>query len=55
MKYRKKPVVIEAIQLKVDNFDAVCDFMGETPIPKHNPDFGVDEHVTLMSLILVCT
>lgn len=44
MKYRKKPVVIEAIQLKVDNFDAVCDFMGGTPIPKHNPNFGVDEH-----------
>lgn len=43
-KYRKKPVVIEAIQLKVDNFDAVCDFMGETPVPKHNPDFGIDEH-----------
>lgn len=44
MKYRKKPVVIEAIQLKVDNFDAVCDFMGGTPVPKHNPNFGVDEH-----------
>lgn len=44
MKYRKKPVVIEAIQIKVDNFDAVCDFMGGTPIPKHNPKFGVDEH-----------
>lgn len=44
MKYRKKPVVIEAIQLKVDNFDAVCDFMGGTPVPKINPDFGVDEH-----------
>lgn len=44
MKYRKKPVVIEAIQLKVDNFDVVCDFMGRTPVPKHNPDFGVDEH-----------
>lgn len=44
MKYRKKPVVIEAIQLRVDNFDAVCDFMGGTPEPKHNPDFGIDEH-----------
>lgn len=43
-KYRKKPVVIEAIQLKVDNFDAVCDFMGGTPEPKHNPNFGVDEN-----------
>lgn len=44
MKYRKKPVVIEAVQLKVDNFDAVCDFMGGTPVPKYNPDFGIDEH-----------
>lgn len=43
-KYRKKPVVIEAIQLKVDNFDAVCDFMGGTPVPKINPDFSVDEN-----------
>lgn len=44
MKYKKKPVVIEAIQLKVDNFDEVCEFMGETPEPKHNPDYGIDEH-----------
>ncbi len=44
MKYRKKPVVIEAIQLKIDNFDEVCDFMGRTPVSKHNPNFGVDEH-----------
>lgn len=44
MKYKKKPVVIEAIQLKVDNFDEICEFMGETPVPKHNPDYGIDEH-----------
>lgn len=44
MKYKKKPVVIEAIQLKVDNFDEVCEFMGETPAPKHNPDYGIDDH-----------
>lgn len=44
-KYIKKPVVIEAIQLKVNNFDDVCNFMGRTPEPKHNPDFGIDEHV----------
>lgn len=42
MKYKKKPVVIEAIQLKEDNFDEVCDFMCCTPEPKHNPDFGID-------------
>ena len=43
-KYIKKPVVIEAIQLKVNNFDDVCNFMGRTPEPKHNPNFGIDEH-----------
>ena len=45
-KYRKKPVVIEAIRLAPDNFDAVCDFLGTTPIPEHNPDYGVDENGT---------
>lgn len=44
MKYRKKPIVIEAIQLKLDNFDEVCEFMGETPTLEYNPDFGIDEH-----------
>lgn len=43
-KYRKKPVVIEAIQFTASNFDAVCDFMGETPEMKINPNFGVDEN-----------
>lgn len=28
-KYRKKPVVIEAIQLSDDTFDLVCDWIGE--------------------------
>lgn len=44
MKYRKKSVVIEAIRLTADNFDVVCDFMGRTPVQKHNPDFGIDEN-----------
>lgn len=52
MKYRKKPVVIEAIQLNVGNFDEVCDFMGGTPEPKHNLDFGVDEHGNTNELYL---
>lgn len=43
-KYRKKQIVIEALLLTAYNFDKVCDFMGGTPIPKHNPNFGVDEH-----------
>lgn len=43
-KYREKPVVIEAIQLTASNFDAVCDFMGETPEQQINPNFGVDEN-----------
>lgn len=31
MKYRKKPVVIEAILLTTDNYDEVCDFIASTP------------------------
>lgn len=31
MKYRKKPVVIEAMQLTTDNYDEVCDFIASTP------------------------
>lgn len=43
-KYKKKPVVIEAVQLTANNFDKVCDFMGYTPVMKHNPKYGVDAH-----------
>jgi len=43
-KYRKKPVVIDAVRYDSSNFDEICDFMGTTPIPKHNPDFGIDEN-----------
>ena len=28
MKYRKKPVVIEAVQYTGDNFKEICDFVG---------------------------
>lgn len=43
-KYRKKPVIIEAVQLSADNFDEVCNFMGLTPEPEINPNYGVDEN-----------
>ena len=36
MKYRKKPVVIEAIQLKWTNWNEVCDFLGDI-ISEKNP------------------
>lgn len=29
MKYRKKPVVFEAIQYTGNNYDQICDFIGE--------------------------
>ena len=29
MKYRKKPVVIEAVQYTGNNYDKVCDFVGK--------------------------
>ena len=43
MKYMKKRVVIEAIQLKATNFDRICDFMGCTPTQIPNPMFDIDE------------
>lgn len=33
MKYRKKPVVVEAIQWTGDNMDAISQFVGEDLVP----------------------
>ena len=44
MKYRKKPVVIDAVQLTANNFDEICDFLGFTPDEKLNPNYGIDEN-----------
>ena len=43
MKYTKKPVTIEAIQVKANNFDRICDFMGCTPEQVLNPMSDIDE------------
>lgn len=43
MKYRKKPVVVDAIQLSAMNFDRICDFMGCTPEFVSNPMYDIDE------------
>ena len=32
MRYKKKPLVVEAIQFIPDNYDEVCDFTNSTPI-----------------------
>lgn len=40
-KYRKKPVVIEAVQLNWKNWGAVCEFLG-TIISEDNPGRSVD-------------
>lgn len=40
MKYRKKPVIIEAIQYTGNNYSEVCDFVGKElriPLIKYNP------------------
>lgn len=42
--YRKKPVIIESVQLSADNFDDVCNFIGSTPEQEINPNYGVDEN-----------
>lgn len=43
MKYTKKPVTIDAIQVKANNFDRICDFMGCTPEQVLNPMSDIDE------------
>jgi hypothetical protein len=43
MKYIKKAVTIDAIQVKANNFDRICDFMGCTPEQVLNPISDIDE------------
>ena len=42
-KYRKKPVVIEAVQLCWKNWDEVCDFTGDL-VSESNPGRNVDTY-----------
>lgn len=44
MKYRKKPVVIEAEQVSANNFDLICNFLGYTPEQYVNPMYDLDGH-----------
>ena len=38
MKYRKKPVVIEAVQLRWDTWNEVCDFIGVGKLSERKPE-----------------
>ena len=42
MKYRKKPVVVEAVQLRWTNWNEVCDFLGQIVRPE-NPARNTQE------------
>ena len=37
MKYRKKPVVVEAVQLRWDNWDEMCNFAGVGKLIDNKP------------------
>jgi len=44
MKYRKKPIVIEAVQLRWSTWNEVCDFVGDTISPETGAwDIDADE------------
>ena len=43
MKYRKKPVVIEAIQLRWTTWNEICDFLGDI-ISEDNPGRNSDSY-----------
>ena len=36
MKYRKKPIVIEAVQLNWKNWNEICEFLGEIVSPENS-------------------
>jgi hypothetical protein len=40
MKYRKKPVVIEAVQLRWSQWDDVCSFLGDALLKENHGDGG---------------
>ena len=42
MKYRKKPVVIEAVQLRWDTWDEMCDHAGVGYLQDGNPEGVLD-------------
>lgn len=43
MKYRKKPVVIEALQLRWDNWSEMCDFVGVGKLTEGKPEGAMDK------------
>jgi hypothetical protein len=38
MKFRKKPVIIDAVQLRMDTCEEVSDFVGAGKLPDGNPE-----------------
>ena len=38
--YRKRPIVIRAVQWTGDNFDEICEFVKDQPITLYKNDFG---------------
>ncbi len=38
MKYRKRPVVVEAVQLRWDNWSEMCDFVGVGRLDQGKPE-----------------
>ena len=42
MKYRKKPVIIEAIQYTGDNYKEICDFVGKFLFQFESGEFVIE-------------
>lgn len=40
--YRKKPIIIEAVQFKADKFDTLCDWCGGEPVNKGSKHPGIN-------------
>lgn len=51
MKYRKKPVVIEALKWAGDNIDAVLNFGNTGPNPRWGDDFKVNTEANTVEIL----
>ena len=52
MKFRKKPVVIEAVQLRWDTWNEVCNFAGVSDDPARPHGCYVDDDPDIIGLLI---
>lgn len=52
MKFRKKPIVVEAVQLRWDNWGEMCDFANVGRLENSQPEGSMDDDGVTMQLMI---